>query len=485
MKKGYAKLQQEGKTVEFEYEPNMSSFYYNACKILNEDIAIPNQINVDSPNGGFLLKVGVRGSYIENGVEKPSMFVQMSGKNVFGLIHSAFPEKYLVCIHPESNNYKGYHLRPMANGTIDCIYGSIDVMAKGQGRHVKEPYDASLFWVRYFEKLSKGYVDKSDVYLDTAKPQKKVSTNSKVVDNADTRLYAKLLKFTKQVVNRHLANLKITKKQVKESRKIWNTLGKYKTVKAFNKHLMELMLISPRKRDPLSDNISRYLATDTSDFGRIIDFEESLINAMESNIGEDDVCSDAFKNFGIDVFEATAEQKAEVMNMLGNSPLKNKVLHVWRIKPLKQEKLFAEYCKKNHVKTIKKFWHGSRSENWISIIQHSLMLNPNAQITGKMFGKGIYFAPSPSKSFGYTSCYGTYWANGRNSTGFMGIYATAYGNPFEPTTWGSICEHQVVNSNGKYNCLHAHAGSSGLRNDEVVFYNEHAVCLNYLVEFTA
>lgn len=33
------------------------------------------------------------------------------------------------------------------------------------------------------------------------------------------------------------------------------------------------------------------------------------------------------------------------------------------------------------------------------------------------------------------------------------------------------------------NCLHAKAGVSGLMNDEVIFYDEAAVCLQYLVEF--
>jgi len=39
------------------------------------------------------------------------------------------------------------------------------------------------------------------------------------------------------------------------------------------------------------------------------------------------------------------------------------------------------------------FFHGSRNENWWNIIKNGLQLNPNAKITGKMLGHGIYLAP--------------------------------------------------------------------------------------------
>ena len=34
-----------------------------------------------------------------------------------------------------------------------------------------------------------------------------------------------------------------------------------------------------------------------------------------------------------------------------------------------------------------------------------------------------------------------------------------------------------------FNCMHARRGDMNLRNDEVVFYNESAPCIKYLVEF--
>ncbi|ANU44662.1 hypothetical protein ADH76_03140 [Enterocloster clostridioformis] len=62
-------------------------------------------------------------------------------------------------------------------------------------------------------------------------------------------------------------------------------------------------------------------------------------------------------------------------------------------------------------------------------------LNPDAIITGKMFGQGIYFAPSAMKSWGYTSAPDEVWTRrnaGRTThTAFMALYATAYGKPYE------------------------------------------------------
>ena len=130
---------------------------------------------------------------------------------------------------------------------------------------------------------------------------------------------------------------------------------------------------------------------------------------------------------------------------------------------------------------IQKLWHGSKNENWLSIIQHGLLLNPNATITGKMFGNGIYFAPNPKKSYGYTSCNGSYWAKGQSACGFMGLYDTAVGDPYYPTSsWGSSAEAETKRQNK--DCLYAKKGRMGLYNDEVVFYDEGAVCLSYLIK---
>jgi poly [ADP-ribose] polymerase 1 len=47
-------------------------------------------------------------------------------------------------------------------------------------------------------------------------------------------------------------------------------------------------------------------------------------------------------------------------------------------------------------------WHGSRITNFVGIISQGLRIAPpEAPVTGYMFGKGLYFADSVSKSANY------------------------------------------------------------------------------------
>lgn len=111
------------------------------------------------------------------------------------------------------------------------------------------------------------------------------------------------------------------------------------------------------------------------------------------------------------------------------------------------------------------------------------MLNPNATITGKMWGNGIYFAPSSMKSWGYTSVGKWVQHDEITPSVFMGLYETAYGTPYIPTS--------LMNGNKKFldenhaNCIHAKQGVSGLLNDEIIFFDEAAMAIQYLVEFVS
>ena len=66
---------------------------------------------------------------------------------------------------PEKNAYKFYKLSSMGD-MVRASYGRMGQM-KGQlfGERSYD-YPLSMFWIKYYEKLSKGYVDRSDVYMD-------------------------------------------------------------------------------------------------------------------------------------------------------------------------------------------------------------------------------------------------------------------------------------------------------------------------------
>ena len=86
------------------------------------------------------------------------------------------------------------------------------------------------------------------------------------------------------------------------------------------------------------------------------------------------------------------------------------------------------------------FFHGSKNENFWSILKNGLLLNPQASVTGHMLGRGIYAADKAVKSLNYTSLRGSYWSGGSSSIGYLAVFAFAI-NPkscYEVTTSSEI-----------------------------------------------
>ncbi len=464
------------------------------------DIEVPNALDVEFDGRKASFDVQKRGTFMKKGEKRPSMYVTCNYNHISGLKKSKYPEKYLKCVNLEGNNYKFYHLLPIGDAYttgVDAEYGSIDTDTCAP-RHLKEPYEPFLYWIRYYEKLSKGYEDHTKFQLEKSKTvQKKKEDKS-----ANGILYRELMAYANHIVKESLQDSRnITQAQVKEARKEFNRLLEVKTYRGFNNHLQRLIGLSPRnignRAMGHASHMSELLPKDFSwqkdkakkaalekeEMERIISREETLLLAMEAVVGlpntkSDESKYDSFKQYDIDVFEANDTQKKEVMSFL-TPRLQAKVDKIYRVKPHAQEKKMREYCKKNSIRAIKKFWHGSVNANWASIIQNSLQMKPAAN--GRMFGDGHYFAPSADKSFNYTSYRGTTWAHGSDDTGFMGLYAVAYGNPWMVRSSGRYTQDQL--KRGGYNCVHAAAVNTGLRADEVIVYSDAAICLNYIVKF--
>ena len=456
-----------------------SGFYKEIGKLLPE-MNIPNTLYVSCNLGNAEFSLKQRGSYVKDGETKASLYVTENYNSISGLIPSTYSEAYLTCVNPESNNYKYYWLKPTADA-IHATYGRIG-SERGEmfgTKDLKNPYEPHMFWIRYFEKLSKGYVDQSDIYLskkpdDIPKKKEPVSTDSTDVSAV---LYQKLLRYSKHVVETKLINKEITFEQVKMSRKYFIAMGQRKTVKGFNNQLLKLLMVCPRK----VRYVDELLASSKQDFPAIMDREENLIQAMEAvvtaNLNPHQ--TNSFADIDVEVYCANEKQKEQVLRHLDSS-LKSKVKYIYRVIPGKQQKRFNEYIKKKNINNVRQLWHGSRNENWLSIAKNGLLLNPNAVITGKMFGNGIYFAASSVKSWKYTSYRGSYWANGTDDIAFMGLYAVAYGKPHDVQAPHHFSQNELECLHA--DCVHAHAGTY-LQNDEIIFYDEDAIVMNYIVEF--
>lgn len=468
-----------------------------AMMLLEADI--PGYLEIESNcSGSAYFTIRQRGKYKKNGVEMPSMYVTCT-QYFLDLRSSKYADAYLTCVNPESNNYKFYWLRPNNSGpytvTVAATYGRIG-SDRGEAFGTKDlqtPYEPYLYWIRYYEKLSKGYIDQTNIYLNSEPVKPKREKVEEEEDESDDsapakELYDVLFRYAKGVVEETLQNTTVTQAQCDEGWKVWNDLSKAVSVEDFNQRITKLIALSPRKCRHVTD----LLANSDRDFAEIISREESLLNAMSAVARTEKPAKKrksgpCFKDFGIDVHYATEDQETKVKEKLPVE-LRQKVLHIYRVVPEKQKERFNSYLKRKGITVVKELWHGSRNENWLSIIKNGLLLNPNAISTGKMLGYASYCAPSPTKSWGYTSAYGTYWAHGNSNRAFMGLFATAYGNPLFPTRARQYTQAELDREHK--DCVHAKAGTtingfSSLRNDEVAFYNEDATLLNYIVEFAA
>lgn len=114
-------------------------------------------------------------------------------------------------------------------------------------------------------------------------------------------------------------------------------------------------------------------------------------------------------------------------------------------------------------------------------MSNGLNLNPKAQITGKMFGYGLYFATRAKKSINYTSLNGSYWTNGNSRNGYLAVYKVAYKNPLDVYSHKNEYKAYRKDSIGMHDALFAHKGDM-LFNDELIVYDDRQTTIRYIIE---
>ena len=396
------------------------------------------------------------------------------------------------------------------NGELHCFYGRIpadnfpfcDIKYYNETSGISEKVYPMYQWDSiYRQKLGKGYKDTTEFRKTLVQDVKQ---------NSDDDLYApipnkniaeivnRLQILAKEVVkaNYNISTEFVTKEMVDEAQRYLNiamSCLNNNDVNGFDDAIEYVFSIIPRKMD----RVDNYLAIYPKNMQSVLKREQDLLDVMRGQIitpvkGQKVKTVKGDKKTilelnGISFEEATAEDIELVKNKLGSNA--SRLKNVWKVANEKQTNAYISYCESEGIRKrdCKLLWHGTRSENVWNILKTGLVLRPtNAVITGKMFGFGLYFAPSSQKSLGYTSLSGSYWARGSQNTGFMILHAVAYGKPY------------VVDSfNSKYydfnyaalrracpgaHCLHADSSKGMLRNDEIVVYKEEQVMPLYLVE---
>ena len=401
---------------------------------------------------------------------------------------------YLVKVEPNANNNKFYKLVQTDDNNFTAEYGRI-----GAGGFQTAYYDMNQWNKKVKEKEKKGYCDNTRLVAEVVVKEKKNKEYLDIPNQVIASIVSRLQSMARQAIadNYIISSNKVTQVMIDEAQLTLNNLMNADTIELFNKVLVELFKIIPRKMKKVKDN----LAKDTKDFGDIIQKEQDLLDVMrgqgvaESVVkDEEDTSEEPINNqtildvMGLRFEEITQEEKELIKKNLGS--ISDKFYQAWKVVNVKTQEKYDKFVKENDIKDTRLLWHGSRSENFWNIINTGLVLRPNAIVTGKLYGFGIYFAPRAVKSLGYTSLSGSYWSKGNSTSAFMALNNVAYGKPYDVYDFDSRY-YNLNHENLQKMCLgahslHAHAGANlghtNLKNDEIIVYKEDQCTIKYLVE---
>jgi poly [ADP-ribose] polymerase len=389
-----------------------------------------------------------------------------------------------------ANNNKYYNLFPEGD-KFKVEYGRVDATK------TTAYYPMSKWNSQISSKLKKGYQDVTDLKKDLVQEISTANPESpyKEIENAAIKaIVEKLQNLARDTIRKNytVKASSVTQDMVDAAQKIIDALANNSSaVEEFNDNLLKLFTVIPRKMG----NVRDYLANKLEDFAQIISKEQDLLDVMRGQIyvKQDDEPVETvekkqqtiLEELGLVMEETTADEVALIKTLMNESA--DKFRKAWRVTNLKTQERFDKFVTDNDIKDTRLLFHGSRSENFWSIIKTGLVLRPtNAVITGKMFGYGCYYAPRCAKSIGYTSLSGSYWAHGGNNTAYMALFDVAYGTPYDvynfDSKYYSLDYNKLQQFKPGANCLHAHADKGMLRNDEIVVYKEDQMTIKYLIE---
>lgn len=399
----------------------------------------------------------------------------------------------LIKVEADANNNKFYTMVDNGDGTWTASWGRV-----GQSEQ-KKTYPISQWDKKYREKTSKrkGYKDVTEFSTEV--------NDTQMLGLSDPSLdefFASLQSYSTQTVgaNYNVEVRDVTQKQVDEAQRILNDLSGLARLDQgkgeINTLLQELFTIIPRKMKRVSDELIQedVKGKDTlNEFKEIITREQDLLDVMkaevETNAARNDAGDEVAKMTMLDLLGLRASPVTDeatigkIKELMGRDS--DRFVRAFEVDNVKTREQYNDFMKTVRNDRTELLWHGSRNENWLSILRSGLILRPtNAVITGKMFGYGTYFSPLCRKSIGYTSVSGSYWANGSHKRGYLALYDVHVGIPKEDDDWRS--EYSQLNweklqKYGSYDSFWAHPGY--LRNPEVIVYKEPQSTVRYIIEF--
>lgn len=412
-----------------------------------------------------------------------------------------YTARYLVKIEPGANNNKWYKVEPHGDSWT-ASWGRVG--NEGQSKE----YPRSQYEKKLTEKIRKGYKDQTELVKDLiveSEGEGKEKGTGSILDVDVRKIVERLMAYAKAKVaeSYKVTANQTTQAQCDEAQRLLNELAENSgrmSLAQFNQKLVEIFTVIPRRMQHVQD----YLADEDDrkhGYERIMQREQDTLDSMKSLIvkpgakkdvkeADEDAApagTDFLGDKGLEISQCTDEEIENIKNHLGRT-LSPKFKKAWRVTNVKTQKAYDDFCKANKIGKAgqKLYWHGSRNENWWSILQTGLVLRPtNAVITGKMFGYGLYMANKAMKSYGYTSGRGSCWARGNSNTAILAVMQCAEGKAYHTkhhsSEYYSYDWKKLQAAHPGCHSLFAEGGAD-LRNDEIIVYKQEQVTIKYLVE---
>ncbi len=347
---------------------------------------------------------------------------------------------HLIFIDPVSNHNKFYEITENDDSSLDVKYGRV---GQKVNIHHYTPHEKTFQGLVY-EKERKGYKNDTRNYSELKSDNGTVFEYRRAEDKEVQDIFEHLLRKTRQVVkaNYTIETRAVTGNMLYSADYLISGLKdeackSNPSVWYFNNTLTELFGTIPRK---MSD-VSAYLCGSASDMDKIIEREEKLLETLKTAYeleqkekklkaelaGKTDKGRTLPESLGLTVRPVTYAEEKEIRELLGNS--READFEALRIVNHKSHEAFEKCRQEMNIPDLgtKLLFHGSRAENWLSILEKSLVVNADrlglAKGCAKGLGNGLYFADDVSKSLNYT--------HGNGDSPFIGIYNVAVGKMWD------------------------------------------------------
>lgn len=367
----------------------------------------------------------------------------------------------------DKNNNKYYTMYDNNNGTFTAEYGRIGV------RPQKKIYPKSQWYDKYNEKLRKNYVDITDISIKQDKFNLSID-NVIVKELIDTLFY-----YNKhQISSNYLVNSNtVSDEQINKATEYLKKAKSSTSKIDIDTNLLNLYRVIPRKMT----NVKDYLYLNNEQFEELYLNELNLLDNLKTNIQIDcDGNENILTTLGIIIEETTDEDITEInklMNLSNACKINKKPYKCYKINKQKSNEEFESFIQQFKNKKTELVWHGSRSENWLSILKNGLLIRPsNAYYSGSAYGDGIYGSTCLSKSLNYT---------GNSNDKFLSIQEFHVGNQYVHKGWNYGTDFNLnfeELQKRDYDSTLVLPGN-GLLNNEYVVYTTKQVRIKYLLWF--